>query len=361
MYTRREFGQILGAGLPLALLARRINSTVSGVRLGVITYSFNDMPNVEGQDHVDNIIQNCQGCGAGLIELMSNHVEPVTAYQMQQAAARAARMAAMAAANANGGAGAPAGGAAAGGRGAGGGAGAAGGAGRGAGGRGGGRGMTPEGLKERDELREWRLLTPISHFEDIKKKFDDAGIVVYAYCMNGMGDDFTPQEIDKTFEQAQALGAVTISTSTTLDVAQKLAPFADKHQFPIAFHGHANITDPNQFATPESFQKAMAMSKYFKINLDIGHFTGANFDAVPFVEANHANITHMHVKDGTHNNGPIMPDGQGDTPIKAVMQLLEKNQWPIPAVAEYEYRTPAGSNSVQEVTKMLQYMKDSLT
>jgi sugar phosphate isomerase/epimerase len=220
--------------------------------------------------------------------------------------------------------------------------------------------MSPEALKARDELREWRLLTPISHFQDIKKKFDDAGIVVYAYCVNGLGDDFTPQEIDKMFEQAQALGATVMSTSTTLEVATKLVPFVEKHQYPIAFHGHANITDPNQFATPASFQKAMAMSKYFKINLDIGHFTGANFDAVAFVQENHANISHMHVKDGTHNNGPIVADGQGDTPIKAVMQLLKKNQWPIPAVAEFEYKIPAGSNSVQEVKKMLQYMKDAM-
>lgn len=357
MYTRREFGQILGAGLPLAMLLRRINSDVDGVRLGAITYSFNDMQNVQGQDHVDNVIEDCKGCGVGLIELMSNHVEPVTEYQMQQAAARAARLAAMAAANAQGGGAVPGGAGARGGASAGA-AGAA--AGRGGRGGGAGRGMTPEALKARDELREWRLLTPMSHFEDIKKKFDDAGIVVYAYCMNGLGDDFTPQEIDKCFEQAQALGAVVMSTSTTLDVAQKLVPFVEKHQYPIAFHGHANITDPNQFATPESFQKAMAMSKYFKINLDIGHFTGANFDAVPFIEANHANITHMHVKDGTHNNGPIMPDGQGDTPIKAVMQLLKKNQWPIPAIAEFEYKMPAGSNSVQEVSKMIQYMKDCL-
>ncbi len=200
----------------------------------------------------------------------------------------------------------------------------------------------------------------MSHFVDIKKKFDDAGIVVFAYCVNGMGDDFTPQEIDKMFEQASTLGVATISTSTTLDVAPKLIPFCEKHQMTVAFHGHANITDPNQFATPESFAKALAMSKYFKINLDIGHFTGANFDAVDFLQKNHADITHMHIKDGTHNNGPIVPDGQGDTPIKAVMQLLKKNQWPIPAEVEMEYRMPAGSNSVKEVAKCMQYMKDAL-
>jgi sugar phosphate isomerase/epimerase len=329
----------MGAGLPLALSLRRLNSTFDGVRLGAITYSFNDMPNVLGQDHVDNVIANCLGCGVGLIELMCNHVEPVTDYQMQQAAARAARLAAAASANQSGGT-APAGAA----RG-------------GAGGRG---APNPDALKARDELREWRILTPMNHFADIKKKFDDAGIVVYAYCVNGMGDDFTPQEIDKMFEQAEALGAATISSSTTLDVAPKLVPFAEKHQMTIAFHGHANITDPNQFATPYSFAKALAMSKYFKINLDIGHFTGANFDAVAFIESNHANITHMHVKDGTRNNGPIVPDGQGDTPIKAVMQLLKKNQWSIPAEVEMEYKIPEGSNSVKEVAKCMQYMKDAL-
>ena len=44
-------------------------------------------------------------------------------------------------------------------------------------------------------------------------------------------------------------------------------------------HGHSNISDPNEFATPESFAAAMKMSKYFKVNLDIGHFTAANYDA----------------------------------------------------------------------------------
>jgi sugar phosphate isomerase/epimerase len=216
---------------------------------------------------------------------------------------------------------------------------------------------TPEALKARDELREWRLLTPISHFEEMRKKFSNAGIVVYAYCVNGMGADFTDQEIDKMFEQAQALGATVISTSTTLEVAQKLVPIVDKHQFPVAFHNHANLTDPNQFATPESFAKALAMSNYYKINLDIGHFTQANFDAVSYLQGHHERISHLHVKDVKRNGGPILPWGDADTPIKPVLQLLEKNQWPIPALVELEYRIPPGSNSVEEVKKCLAIMK----
>src|SRR5262249_29414730 len=113
-----------------------------------------------------------------------------------------------------------------------------------------GRGRSPEAQKAREDLREWRLSTPMSHFEDIKKKLADAGIVVYAYTVNGMGADYTSEEIDKMFEQAKALGATTISSSTTLDVAQKLIPFAEKHQYPVAFHNHEQIDDPNQFAKP---------------------------------------------------------------------------------------------------------------
>jgi sugar phosphate isomerase/epimerase len=336
MYSRREFGQLLGMSLPFALTlvkngatiqaanSATAGSTIEGVRLGVISYSFSDMPNVAGQDHIDTVIQNTKACGAGLIELMSNHAEPVTEYQIQQAAARAARIAS------------------------------------GATGRPAPAQPTLESLKARDELREWRILTPMSHFEDIKKRFNDAGIAIYAYCVNGMGADFTDQEIDKMFEQAQTLGATVVSTSTTLEVAQKLVPVVEKHQFPVAFHNHANLTDPNQFATPASFTKAVGMSKYYKINLDIGHFTQANFDAVSFLQEHHANVSHLHVKDVKRDGGPILPWGEADTPIKAVLQLLKKNQWPIPAEVELEYRIPAGSNSVVETNKCMAIMKADL-
>ena len=72
MYSRREFGRLLGMSLPMALplfrahpaLAADATSTVHGVRLGLITYSFNDMPFI-----VDSVTMELgrQGCGIELI------------------------------------------------------------------------------------------------------------------------------------------------------------------------------------------------------------------------------------------------------------------------------------------------------
>jgi sugar phosphate isomerase/epimerase len=355
MYSRREFGQVVLGGLPLALMLRgkgRIDPTVDGVRLGTITYSFHDLPSVVGQDHIDAIIEDCKGCGVGLLELMSNHCEPVSELQARRGAGPAAGAvpnAAPAAASANA-ASAPTPGMAA----------QAGGASPAPGAGGGGRGRSPEALKAREALRAWRLSTPMSHFEDIKKKLNDAGIIVYAYTVNGMGTDFTPDEIDVMFQQAKTLGAVTISSSTTLDVAQTLVPFAEKNQFPVAFHNHEQVDDPNQFAKPDSFYKAMAMSKWFRINLDIGYITGSNFDAVEFIKQNHERITHLHMKDRKKDLGPSMPWGQGDTPIKPVLTLLKESHYPIPALVELSYPVPPDSNCTQEVAKCMAYMKAAL-
>jgi sugar phosphate isomerase/epimerase len=123
-------------------------------------------------------------------------------------------------------------------------------------------------------------------------------------------------------------------------------------------HGHSNISDPNEFATPDSFAAAMKMSKYFKINLDIGHFAAANFDAVEYIKAHHADITNLHLKDRKKNQGDNVPWGQGETPIREVLQLLKRERWPIPVDIEYEYR--GEGSSVDEVKKCLAYAKASL-
>jgi sugar phosphate isomerase/epimerase len=102
----------------------------------------------------------------------------------------------------------------------------------------------------------------------------------------------------------------------------------------------------------------MALSPYFKVNLDIGHFTAANFDAVAYIRENHEHITHLHIKDRKRNDGTNEQFGDGDTPIKQVLALLKEKKFPIRAFVEYEYvgiRT-----SPEEVKRCMEYMRAAL-
>ncbi|HEU4386658.1 MAG TPA: hypothetical protein VFV34_02595 [Blastocatellia bacterium] len=97
-----------------------------------------------------------------------------------------------------------------------------------------------------------------------------------------------------------------------MSFAKRVAPFADKHKITWGGHGHSNVNDPEEFATPESIANIMSFSKYIGVNLDIGHFTAADFDAVAYIKEHHARITNIHLKDRKKNQGPNVPWGQGD-------------------------------------------------
>jgi sugar phosphate isomerase/epimerase len=216
--------------------------------------------------------------------------------------------------------------------------------------------IEPAGVT-RDEIRRWRLETPIDHFQGIRKKFASANVAIRAFNYS-FNDSFTEPEIARGFEMARALGAEFITASSTLSAAARVRPFAEKHQMVVAMHNHSNLKDPNEFATPESFAAVVKMSKYFKINLDIGHFTAANFDAVSYIREHHANITNLHIKDRKRNQGENSPWGQGDAPIREVLQLLRQSKWPIGAYLEYEYK--GAGTPVDEVKKGYAYMREAL-
>jgi hypothetical protein len=68
----------------------------------------------------------------------------------------------------------------------------------------------------------------------------------------------------------------------------------------------------------------------------------------------------VHVKDRKLNSGPNVPFGQGDTPIKEVLQLMRDNKWPFQATIEFEYPVPEGSDLNTELAKSMQYCKECL-
>ena len=223
--------------------------------------------------------------------------------------------------------------------------------------------MTEEQIAQARErgkaMLDWRKSVSMDKYKELRSKFSAAGVDIQLLCYN-MNEAVTDDEIEYAFTMAKALGAKAISTTTQVTVSKRIAPFADKHKMMVGYHGHDNTVDPNEFATPESFATAMSYSKYNGVNLDIGHFTGANYDPVAYIKEHHARITNLHLKDKTKNHGGNVEWGKGDTDIKGVLQLLKKEKWPIPANIELEYQVPEGSDIVTEMKKCVAYAKDAL-
>jgi sugar phosphate isomerase/epimerase len=213
------------------------------------------------------------------------------------------------------------------------------------------------GKEAREALRKFRLETPLEQFRGIADKFKKAGITLYAYNYS-FRDDFTDEEIARGFEIAKALGVKCITASATVSVTKRVAPEAEKHKMVVGMHGHDNLKDPNQFAKPESFEKAMAESKWIGVNLDIGHFTAAGYDPIEFLQKYHDRIVTLHIKDRKKNQGANMPFGEGETDIKGVLQVLKAKKWNIPANIEYEYK--GASDPETEVRKCFEYCKAAL-
>ncbi len=216
--------------------------------------------------------------------------------------------------------------------------------------------VEPKAAGGRAALRDWRTTTSMDVFKDVRKKFNDAGILLYAYNYS-FRDDFTDAEIERGFEMAHALGVTRLTASSTVTCAKRVDPFAAKAKVFVGMHGHDNMK-PGEFNLPASFEEAMnGSSKYIGINLDIGHFTAAGGDAVDYLKKMHEHIVTLHIKDRKKDHGANLPLGQGDTPIKEVLLTLKEHRWPIPANIEYEYK---GADTLEEVKKCYEYCKAAL-
>jgi sugar phosphate isomerase/epimerase len=242
-------------------------------------------------------------------------------------------------------------------------------AGRGGGGqgRGGGRApLTPEQQSAQDEARkklaDWRAAASPATWAAVKKKFNGAGIEIGILCAN-MNITMADDDIDYAFKMAQGIGAKAISTSTTVAMSKRLAAFGEKYQMRIGYHCHDAVTDPNQVATPESFEAVFSYGKWNWANMDIGHYTAGGNDPVAFIEKYHDRITNLHVKDMKR----MTPDdrreiytqfGEGDTNMKGVMDLLKRGKYGFPANIEMEAPlVPQGGDPVAEMKKCFAYCK----
>ena len=214
--------------------------------------------------------------------------------------------------------------------------------------------IEPRGIP-RAEMRRWRETIELDMFHRVRERFTKASIVLSAYNIS-FKDDFSDAEIERGFEMARALGAPVITSSSNVNTVARVAPVAARYQMPVGMHNHSRI-DPNEFASAESLTGALAQGEFIAVNLDIGHFTAANGDALAFLQQHHDRIVTVHIKDRKRDQGDNVAFGAGDTPIVPVLKLVRDSGWPIPLNIEYEYK---GGDSVEEVGRCLDYCRRAL-
>jgi sugar phosphate isomerase/epimerase len=319
MYTRRELGKLALSALPAARLLNHApalafqgkpNSKVRGVTIGMnVPYNFGGR-----SAPVDEIIEKCVQLGVSGVELRTQPVEAFLGLPADVVTAAAA---------------------------------------------GGGRNAappTPEQAAARkaavEDLRKWRLGVSMDKVKGVRKKFEDAGVLIEIVKVDGIFG-MTDEVLDYQFQLARNLGARAISTEIAHDGPKRVGQFADKHKMMVGYHGHTETG-------PKEWEEAFSHAKYNGANLDIGHFLAGNKTSpVPFLKQHHDRISHVHVKDKTMSNVNV-PFGQGDTPIKEVLQLIRDNKWNIQATIEFEYPVPQGSDRMAELKKCVDYCRNAL-
>src|ERR1700722_3381216 len=331
--TRRDLGKMALVALPASRLMAKPNSKFGGVQIGInAPYSFHGAYN-SGDECLDAIVK----LNLSSVELRAQPIEQfmgapanLVAYPAVRPAARAGAAPAAPPAPS----------------------------------RGGRTPLTPEQQAARkaaaDELRAWRLAASMDSVKAFRKKYEDAGVKIDIVKVDAI-DTFSDEEIDYMFGLARTAGANAISCEIPLSHTERLGAFGEKHRMMIGYHGHTDVTSPEAFGRPESWETAMSYSKYNGINLDIGHFIAGNSTSpIPYLQKYHDRITHIHLKDRKLNNGPNVPWGMGDTPIKETLKLMQKEKYRFPGVIEMEYTVPAGSDLMTEMAKCVEFCKNAL-
>lgn len=308
--SRRQFVQFGLAGMASAALAAKLHSVVDGLHIGIQTFSLRGM-------RYPDLVSAIQEVGIAECELFSMQVEPTAA--------------------------------------------------------------------DAPDIMKWRDTVSLDYFKDIRKKFNQAGITIYTYNprfgagggrgARGRGPNggpaagapgaaapqapatppaapppappITDAQIDRIFEFTKALGAKSLSTQMTADMAKRVAPFAEKHKTIVA------VASSN----PDVLTQIPPISPWLRMDLDIGDFTRAGHDALQFVKDNYDHLLDVHLKD-CKLRGTSVPFGTGDSHMKEVLQFLRDKKSQARANIDCDY--PGTGTSVDEVKKCYDYVKSCL-
>lgn len=215
----------------------------------------------------------------------------------------------------------------------------------------------PEGA-DAETARQWRATVPMDKFKEVKKMFNRKGVNIHILKL---GDPkWSDEEIDYAFRVCKTLGAKGITTEVSESGAKRFHPFAEKHKLYVILHNHGQPGNPDF-----SFDRLLAVGPRIMLNFDAGHYFGATgIHPNELISRLHDRIFSIHVKDKTAKTAPDpdknRPFGEGDTPVVEILQLIQKEKWPIYCDIELEYTIPENSDAVKEVAKCVEFCRKAL-
>ncbi len=288
------------------------NSKFEGIQIGVITYSYRSMPH-----DVDKLIEFCLASGISAIELMGDAVEEYAGKPKADFSWRSGPRQPMTDL------------------------------------------QKAQVATYNKQVADWRATVSMDKFMEVRKKFDAAGIKIYAFKPNAFGPNNTDEEVSYGMRVAKVLGAKSVTLELPNDPMQskRLGELGEKHKMLVGYHNHTQATDV-------LWDVALSQSPNNSINFDAGHYLAAGGkNTIPallaFIEKNHKRISSMHLKDRTtpeHGAGNL-PWGTGDTPMKEIFQLMKDKKMKFPVSVELEYAVPEGSDAIKEVVKCVSHAK----
>jgi sugar phosphate isomerase/epimerase len=303
MLSRRDVGKLAVGALAMpAIGAKKIDSVVHGVQFGLQSYIFTGI-GLPQEGLVEVVIRSMAETGLGECDLYAPLVEPAQFSDRIRGADSAAARA-----------------------------------------------------QAREELARWRATVSLDYFRPIRKKFEDAGIAIYG--LSGFPGS-TEEELGRTFDIAEVLGARLITLSFGLAAAKRVAPLVEKRGFLVGIQGNPNmsVTNPDAIAKPESYEQAVSLSRNYQISFDIGDATGGGYDALKFVEDHHDRIGLLYLKDRRKDRVSV-PYGEGDTHVAEILHLIRDRKYQFRCYLDCDYKT---TDRPADVKRSFEFAKAALS
>jgi sugar phosphate isomerase/epimerase len=176
-------------------------------------------------------------------------------------------------------------------------------------------------------------MEPTAPLEETKRKkavLDKNGLVCYTFGV--AGTSMNKEENRKLFEFAKAMG-IKIIVVEPRDMAQwdNLEELVKEYDIKLAIHNHGI---ESVYGNPETVKKILnARDKRIGVCLDVGHATGAGFDAGKVFHEYDGRVWDIHLKDKkveTADGKKVILDveiGTGQSNYKGLFSELKQAKW----------------------------------